>query len=108
VTDPGKPAAREPLATPPGKKAIDGLIAGPHTREAVDAFIASHSFPIVEGTANTLIHRGEADPGARGGAQPDRRGCSGRQLVGNIERHRQLAHRGIEPHPRQADGASRT
>lgn len=57
----GKPPAPEPPPAPPGTKAIDGLIAGPHTREAVDAFVASHSFPIVEGTAITFIYRGEAE-----------------------------------------------
>jgi enterochelin esterase family protein len=42
-------------------RALDGLIAGPHTGEAVDAFLASHSFPIVEGPAVTIVYRGDAE-----------------------------------------------
>ncbi len=42
-------------------RAIEALIAGPHTRAAVDAFLAAHSFPLVEGSAITIVYRGEAE-----------------------------------------------
>ncbi len=58
---PGRPATEPGKPEPPPPKAIDALIAGPHTREAVDAFLASHTFPIVEGTAITFIYRGDAE-----------------------------------------------
>src|SRR5439155_25465973 len=42
-------------------RAIDQLVAGPHTRQAVDAFLAGKSFPIVEGSAITIVYRGDAE-----------------------------------------------